>query len=145
MKDKIFITLCYAALGVLIIAQIAFAHGNEKHDKGMQDDAQMKRLHAMMPMFSVSLAQMEAALEMGNSNVVVSEGDKILAAIPDLKMSKPHKNAKQRKKYVEMALSLESSMKSAIGYAQNNDFSSAKTALKKVEVACATCHTKFRD
>lgn len=145
MKNKVFTALRYAALGVLIMAKITYAHGTEKHDKGMQEDAQMKKLHAMMPIFSVSLAQMEAALEKGDRDVVVAEGDKILAAIPDLKKSKPHKNIKERKKFVDMASSLDLSVKSTIGHAQNNDFSSAKSALKKVEVACATCHAKFRD
>ncbi len=145
MKNKVFTALRYAALGTMIMANIAYAHGTEKHDKGLLEDAQMKKLHDMMPVFSVSLAQMEVALEKGNRDVVVAEGDKILAAIPDLKKSKPHKNIKQRKKFVEMPSSLESSVKSTIGHAQNNDFSSAKAALKKIEATCATCHAKFRD
>lgn len=145
MKKKIFIAVSFAALGFSIMTGMAFAHGIEKHDKGKLEDAQMKKLHAMMPMFSVSLAQMESAIEQGKKDAVEAEGSKIVSAIPDLKKSKPHKNIKQRKKFVELASNLESSVKVTIDQVQKADYAGAKAALKSVEEVCATCHAKFRD
>lgn len=145
MKKRLILSASCVALACTAMAGVAFAHGTEKHDKGMLEDAQMKKLHAMMPMFSLALAQMEAALEQGNKEVVDAEGGKIVSAIPDLKKSKPHKNIKQRKKFVELASELESAVKSTIDQARNDNVSGAKVALKKVEAICAACHARFRD
>jgi len=107
-------------------------------------DAQMKKLHAMMPMFSVASAQLETALEKGDAPTAGREAGKILTAIPDLKQSKPHKNVKQRKKFLELATSLDQSVTATNDLAQKGDFAGAKVTFKKVEEVCAACHAKFR-
>jgi soluble cytochrome b562 len=107
--------------------------------------AQMKKLHAIMPMFSVALAGLEAALEKGEVAVVEAEAEKIIAAIPDLKKSKPHKNIKQRKKFVAFAATLEETITSTAILANQGDFAAAKAAFKNAEKTCAACHAKFRD
>jgi hypothetical protein len=38
---------------------ILFAHGTEKHDNMAPVDAQMKKLHAIMPIFPLACANME--------------------------------------------------------------------------------------
>lgn len=132
-------------VGLLAFAGMAIAHGTEKHGKTAQDDVLMKKLHAMMPMFSQASAQIETALGKGDTPVVASEGEKILAAVPDLKKSKPHKNIKQRKKYVELAGVLGTTVSTTVDLAKKGDFAGAKEAFRKVEEVCAACHATFRD
>ena len=122
----------------------ALAHGTEKHDKAAPADAQMKKMHDMMPMFSLASARLETSLEKGDTAAVESEADKMIAAIPDLKKSKPHKNIKQRKEFVELATKMERYLISTVESAKNGDLAAAKTAFKKVEEICAACHAKFR-
>jgi len=122
----------------------ALAHGTEKHGKAAPADAQMKKMHDMMPMFSLASARLETSLEKGDTAAVESEADKMIAAIPDLKKSKPHKNIKQRKEFVELATKMERYLISTVESAKNGDLAAAKTAFKKVEEICAACHAKFR-
>jgi soluble cytochrome b562 len=124
---------------------VAFAHGTEKHGDTAQADAQMKKLHAIMPMFSVASANLEASLEKGDVAAVETEAGKILAALPDLKKSKPHKNVKQRKKFVGFVSTLEATVTSTVVLAKKGDIAGAKAAFKKAENVCAACHAKFRD
>ena len=122
----------------------ALAHGTEKHGKAAPADAQMKKMHDMMPMFSLASARLETSLEKGDTAAVESEAGKMLAAIPDLKKSKPHKNIKQRKEFVELATKMERNLISTVELAKSGDLAGAKTAFKKVEEICAACHAKFR-
>ena len=122
----------------------ALAHGTEKHDKAAPADAQMKKMHDMMPMFSLASARLETSLEKGDTAAVESEAGKMLAAIPDLKKSKPHKNIKQRKEFVELATKMKRNLISTVELAKSGDLAGAKTAFKKVEEICAACHAKFR-
>jgi soluble cytochrome b562 len=132
-------------LGLSVSHGIAFAHGTGKHDKMVPADAQMKKLHAMMPMFSLACANMETGLEKGEIAIIESEAEKITTAIPDLKKSKPHKNLKQRSKYVDHVSNLEKAVITTVDLAKKGDLVEAKAAYKKVEEACAACHAKFRD
>lgn len=138
------ITALCLVLGLFAISGLAFAHGTEKHDK-MLADPQMKKLHAMMPMFSITTAKIEAAIEKGDVTSVEVEAGKIVAALPDLKKSKPHKNINQKKKFVEMVTKLETAVNLTVSLAKKGDFTGANTTFKQVEEACAACHAKFRD
>ena len=122
----------------------ALAHGTEKHGKATSADAQMKKLHDMMPMFSLASARLETSIENGDIAAVESEAGKMLAAIPDLKKSKPHKNIKQRKEFTKLATDNEKSLISTVELAKSGDLAGAKNAFKKVEEICAACHAKFR-
>ena len=130
---------------MVFLSGMAFAHGTEKHGAMVPVDARMKKLHAMMPMFSVASAKLETALEHGDAVAAEAEAGKITAAIPDLKKSKPHKNIKQRKNFVEHASNLEETMNPTIDLVKKGDFAGAKTSFKKVEKVCAACHATFRD
>ena len=132
-------------MGSLAFYGFAFAHDTEKHGKAESADSQMMKFHAMMPMFSVASAGLETALEKGEGAAVEAEAGKISAAIPDLKKSKPHKNIKQRKKFIELATDLDNRVTTTVDLAKNGDFAGAKTAFKKVEKVCVACHAKFRD
>lgn len=144
MRELYSVTLS-VVLGLLTLNGAAYAHGTEKHDKMVPVDAQMKKLHAMMPMFSLASAELESALEKGDRTAAKAQADKIMAAIPDLKKSKPHKNIKQRKKFVELAASLDETITSTAEFIKNDDLSGAKTAFRKIEGICTACHATFRD
>jgi cytochrome c556 len=136
------------AAGCLILATVttsgqAFAHGSAEHGT-MKMDARMMKLHAMMPVFSLASAQLETALEKGDAPAAATEAGKILASIPDLKLAKPHKNLKQRKQFVALAVNLGQSVTAANDLAKQGDFAAAKVAFQKVEETCAACHAKFR-
>lgn len=96
-------------------------HGPEHHDK-MSNDAQMKKLHAMMPMFSQACAGLETALEKGYAPAASVHAKKILAAVPDFKKSKPHKNINQKKKFVVIAIGLENAVNLTTYLAHEGDF-----------------------
>ena len=68
----------------------------------------------------------------------------MLAALPDLKKSKPHKNIRQRKEFVALAVKLEKGLISTVELAKSGDLAGAKSAFKNVEEICAACHAKFR-
>lgn len=130
--------------GILLINPIeASAHG--KDSRGGTIDTQMKKLHAMMPVFSVASAELDSALEKGDAVAAKAQADKILAAVPDLKKSKPHKNFKKRKQFAELATNFEKTVTSTVELIKKGDLAGAKTAFKKVEAVCAACHAKFRD
>lgn len=131
------------AMGSLALYGFAFAHGTERHGKTAPADSQMVKLHAMMPMFSQASAKLETALEKGEVTAVETEAGKIINAIPDLKKSKPHKNIKQRKKFVELATNLGETVTTTINLAKKGDLAGARAAFKRVEGACAACHAKF--
>jgi len=145
MRIKCAIPVILLALGLLTIYGQAFAHGTEKHGKSKPADAQMKKLHDMMPMFSVASAKLGTAIEKGDAAAVEVEAGKILSVLPDLKKSKPHKNVKQRSKFVELAKKQEEALTSTVDRAKKGDFPGARAAYKKVEQVCAECHAKFRD
>lgn len=145
MRSLALITVVLSA-GMLLFKPIeTSAHGTEKHGKTSAADARMKKLHDMMPVFSVASAELESALEKGDAAAAKTQADRILAAVPDLKKSKPHKNIKQLKKFVELASDFEKTMTSTVDLIKKDDLSGAKAAFKKVEDVCAACHAKFRD
>jgi len=130
--------------GIMLIVPIeTSAQGTDPRGGHMHE--QMKKLHTMMPMFSIASAELESALEKGDAAAAITLANKILAAVPDLKKSKPHKNIKNQKKFVELATELEKSVNSTVYFIKGDNFSGAKTAFKKVEETCAVCHAKFRD
>jgi len=143
MKTRRTLATCCLMLASLTISGQAFAHGSAEHGK-MKMDAQMMKLHAMMPVFSLASAQLETALGKGDAPAAATEAGKILASIPDLKLAKPHKNVKQRKKFVALATKLNQSVTAANDLAQQGDFAAAKVAFQRVEETCAACHAKFR-
>lgn len=132
-------------IGFVVQQGAAFAHGTEMHGKMKPADARMKKLHAMMPMFSLTAASLESALEKGDKVAAEAEGAKIVTALPDLKKSKPHKNVNQKKVFIEMATGLETAVTATVNLAKNDDFVSARDSFKQVEAVCAACHAKFRD
>ena len=145
MKTRCAIGVMFLVLGTITVCGQASAHGTEKHGTSKPANAQMKKLHDMMPMFSVASAKLETALEKGDAATVEVEAGKILAALPDLKKSKPHKNVKQRKKFVELAKQQEETLTSTVDLAKKGDFVGARAAFKKAEGICAECHAKFSD
>ena len=144
MRKQYAITVMCLVLVSLTMRGVAFAHGTKEHGK-MPADAQMQKLHAMMPMFSDALAKLETALGKGDTATVEAEADRILGALPDLKKSKQHKNVKQRKKFVELAKKQQRAVTSIVNLAKKGDLAGAKASLKKVEEICAACHARFRD
>jgi len=141
---KLVLTAVLLGAGIMLSRPVLVsAHG--KDPRGGAVDAQMKKLHAMMPMFSIASAELETALEKGDAAAALIQADKIKTATPDLIKSKPHKNIKQRKKFVELATNFDNAMSTTVDLIKKNDFSGAKTTFKQVEELCAACHAKFRD
>jgi soluble cytochrome b562 len=143
MRILLLIIVAMSAGILLINPIVTSAHGDDPHSGHI--DAQMKKLHAMMPVFSTASAELESALEKGDAAATKNQASRILAAVTDLKKSKPHKNIKQRKKFVVLATNLEDSLTATVDLAQKGDFVGAKAAFKKVEEICVACHAKFRN
>jgi soluble cytochrome b562 len=145
MKKMCTISALILVLGLSALCGVASAHGTEMHDKTVQADIQMNKLHAMMPMLSLASAELEAALEKGDATAAKTQADRILAAVPDLKKSRPHRNAKQLKTFVGLAMQLQKTVTATEDLVNKGDFAGAKAAFKKVEKTCAACHARFRD
>ena len=129
----------------LLLQRGAFAHEGEMHGHGHQADVQMQKLHAMMPMFAAEQLKAEAALEKGNPEAVGTEIGTMLAAVPDLRKSKPHKNLKHMKIFRSITARFERGLNDTVHLAKKGDFSGAKAAFRNVGERCAECHAKFRD
>lgn len=140
MKRAAAITICT----IFLSQGGAFAHEGEDHHTGHQADAQMQKLHHLMPMYSTTLPKLEAAVEKGDPSEVEAEAGKMLATIPDLKKSKPHKNVKQLKAFRKVADGFEKNLQETVQLSKKGDVAQAKVAFKKVEASCAECHGKFR-
>lgn len=123
----------------------AFGHGAETHGKAKHAGAQMKKMHQMMPTFSAAAASLEAALVKEDLAATEAESNKILSALPDLEKSKPHKNLKERPRFVELAKKEKVAVATTVDFAKKGDFAAARVAFKKAEAVCAECHAKFRD
>ena len=145
LRSKNIIPVLCLLLGVFSFRGLASGHGPQQHDRPSAAAVQMQKLHAMMPMFSVAAAGLEAALEKGDTAAAEAEAAKISAAIPELKKSKPHKNVKQLKKFGELAGVLEASVKATVHFAKKGNLAAAREAFKKMEETCAACHARFRD
>jgi hypothetical protein len=141
MKRAVVITIS----AFLLIHGRAFAHEGEMHGHEHQADAQMQKLHAMMPMYAVEQSKVEAALEKGDPAAVEIEAGKMLASVPDLKRSKPHKNLKQLKIFRSIAAHFENDLKETVALAKTGAFVKAKVVFKNAEAKCVECHAKFRD
>jgi cytochrome c556 len=141
MKRVAVITIC----AFLLIQGGAFAHEGNKHGKEHKADAQMQKLHDMMPMYAVALSKVEAALEKREPSAVETEAGRMLSTAPDLKKAKPHKNLKQLKTFRSIAAGFEKDLKETVDLAKKGDFVKAKTAFMRAEAKCAACHAKFRD
>ncbi|MDD2733592.1 MAG: cytochrome c [Desulfuromonadaceae bacterium] len=134
-----------AVIAILIIQGLASAHEGENHTKRHKEYTQMEKLHKIMPMCAQVQVNINEALLKGDAATIKNEAGKILAALPDLKKSRPHKNIEQRKKFVRLATKLEEPVTTTVYLANKGDFAEAKVAFKRVEEACAACHAKFRD
>lgn len=139
---KLGLRILAPAVALLLAAAGASAHASQKHKAA---DAQMQKLHDMMPMFSRALANLESAVEKRDAAAVEAEAGRMLAALPDLKKSRPHKNLTQLKTFRALAGELERDLKGVAGSVKSSDFEKAKTALSKAESTCAACHALFRD
>lgn len=132
------------SVGIFLTYPIAAsAHGKDSHDD--HADAQMHKLHHMMPMFSVASAELENAIGRGDATAVKAQTEKILAALPDLKESKPHKNLKQLPAFKKIVAQFGDEVSTVRKLAEKGDFGAAKEAFGKLESRCAECHAKFRD
>ena len=132
-------------IGSLTLYGAAFAHATEKHGKTAPADSRMKKLHAIMPMFSAASAELETALEKGDAATAKTQAGRILEALPDLKKSKPHKNIKQMSAYKAIADKMGNDINTLVALAKSGNFVEAKRAFRNLEVRCAECHSKFRD
>lgn len=143
-NSRTIITSCLI-IGLLTLPAVTFAHGTEIHGNKALDHAQMMKLHTIMPMLSVASSKLGNALEKGEIAAINTETEKIIAAIPDLKKSKPHKNIKQRKQFVEYATKLEKAVVGVAEQTKKGDLAGARASFNIAEKVCAACHAQFRD
>lgn len=134
-----------AISAILLIQGWAFAHEGENHSKNHKEDAQMDKLHKMMPMYAQAQAKINEALLNEDVATIKKETGKILATITDLKNAKPHKNFKQLATFRKMASAFEGEVKKTAEKAKIRDFLGAREAFLIAEMRCNQCHVKFRD
>ena len=134
-----------AACAILLAQGAVYAHEGEKHQGRHKADAQMERLHKMMPVYAQIQAKISEAIEKGDGAAVEAETGKILATTPDLKKAKPHKNLKELKTFRRIATAFEGEIKETAALAKKGDFTGARAAFANAQKKCDECHAKFRD
>lgn len=133
-----------ALTAVFLVSGVAFAaagHGHGKH----QMDAQMAKLHKMMPRYGAAQVSINAALDDGDLKTVARETAYLLSTTSDLKKSKPHKNIKELAEFRKIAAGFERDVRKSAEAAKKGDAAGAKEAFAGAEKACDACHAKFRD
>lgn len=133
-----------AGLFSSMFAQAVPLHGGMEHD-GMHMDESMARQHRMMAMYAQSQAKINESLQKQDAVTVEAETRKILATIPDLKKTRPHKNVKVRKEIIRIAAAFERDLKATVVNLNKRDFIGARKAFNRAEGKCSACHAKFRD
>lgn len=133
------------AAAVVLAGTVAVSPALAHEHHGMAHDAQMEKLHAMMPVFATASARIQVAVKKKDAAAVDAEAGKIVAAIPDLKKSKPHKHASQRKKYVQLAEQLGRHASAVTAEAKKGDFSAAGKEYSRLSKTCDACHAIYRD
>jgi hypothetical protein len=123
----------------------AFAHEGMSHDNEHKADAQMQKLHHIMPMYAQSQAKINVALTTRDAATIKAETGKILETLPELKSAKPHKNVKQIATFRKIASAFEGGIKKTAVLAKTGDFGGAKDAFQFAQMRCNECHKKFRD
>ena len=119
-------------------------HGREEHGKH-HNDAQMAKLHKMMPRYGKAQVSISAALESGDLKVIAKETAYILSTTADLKKSKPHKNPAELEVFRKIAASFEQDVKKTADSVKKGDLAGAKAAFAAARKRCDACHAKFRD
>jgi cytochrome c556 len=128
----------------LLAEGVSFAHEGEAHGKH-QADAQMVKLHKMMPKYAKSQALINAALEKGDVATIAKETKYLLSTVADLKKAKPHKQLKELKEFQTIAENFEKDVKSTAELARKGDVEGAKASFSSAQKGCSACHVKFRD
>lgn len=143
--NKRFLTIAASLIGAFFVFQgAAFPHEGEKHVK-KHTDAQMDKFHKIMPMYAQAQAEINGALEKGDAAAVEAGTEKILATIPYLKKSKPHKNLKKLDTFKKIAGAFNADVAATAAMAKKGDIAGAKDAFRKAGEKCDECHAKFRD
>lgn len=138
------IRMIAALAAVSLVSGVAFAGGGHGHGKH-QMDAQMMKLHTMMPRYAEVQVSMNAALAKGDLDGVAKEAAYLLSTSADLKQSKPHKNLTRLKEFEAIAAGFEQDVKRTAESAGKGDLAGAKSAFAAAEKRCDSCHAKFRD
>ena len=106
-------------------------HGREEHGKH-HNDAQMAKLHKMMPRYGKAQVSMNAALESGDLKVIAKETAYLLSTTADLKKSKPHKNRSELDEFRKIAAGFEQDVKKTADSAKKGDLAGACISLEGV-------------
>ena len=122
----------------------SFAHEGEAHGKHMAD-ANMAKMHKMMPNYAKFQARINAALEKGDVATIAKETGYLLSTSGDLKKAKPHKQLKELKEFHKIADDFEKDVKNTAELAQKGDLNGAKASFANARKRCDACHAKFRD
>jgi hypothetical protein len=133
MRDKGKIFTISLMLGSLSLSGAAFAHGTKVHGNRTAADARMMKLHAMMPMFSLTSLELEPAIEKHDAAGAQNKARKILVAIPDLKKSRPHKNVKQIGDFKSIAVKIGEDANKIIALTEKGSFTEAQRVFRDME------------
>lgn len=140
MKRFLMMFVCAFSL----TAGASFAAEDKAHGKH-HPDAQMAKLHKMMPRYAESQASIDAALEKGDTATVAKETEYLLSTTADLKKAKPHKRSKELKEFQKIAKEFEKDVKSTAELARKGDLAGTRASFSSARKRCDACHVKFRD
>jgi len=138
------------ASATMALAVDADGHGHGKEPGGKQhgkhrQDAQMARLHKMMPRYARAQVSIDSALRRGDRLAIAKETAYLLSTTADLKQSKPHKNPGGVEEFKEIAAGFELDVKLTADSAKRGDLAGAKAAFASARKQCDACHKRFRD
>jgi len=128
----------------LLTSGTAFAQQGHAHGRH-HPDAQMAKLHKMMPKYAAAQAKINAALEMGDLAAVAKETKYLLSTTADLKKSKSHKQQADLAEFKKIAANFEKDVKNTADSARKGDLEGAKAYFASAQKRCDACHVKFRN
>lgn len=135
--------LAVTAGALLLVSAAAQAREEQQHGKH-HAEAQMAKLHKMMPRYAKAQALIEKSLDRGDLKTVAKQADYLLSTTPDLKKSKPHKNVAQLEEFQKIAAEFEVEVNKVTKSAKAGDIAGARAAFASAKDRCNSCHTKFR-
>lgn len=126
-----------------LLTHKAYAHGTEKHENKRRPDAAMKHVHSLMSVYEDCFNRMSDALKTENKDVLLREGERLLATSRELNSANPYKKGKQAKVFKKHSQEFERDIAGFVASATQGDITMTAVIFKQVEQKCLSCHTAF--
>jgi len=121
----------------------AYAHGSEKHENKRRPDTAMQHVHGLMSVYEDCLSRISDALKIEDKDVLLREGERLLAASRELNNANPYKQGKQAKVFKKHSQKFEQDTAGLVASITQGNIEKSAMMFKQVEQKCLSCHAVF--